>query len=83
MYRTIVDRHSDAAVTSFLDPDGLVCLRMRAKDRETVIAAGGAPVKQYGGNLADSVSAPDGSRDVELDHLFSASWDYAASLKPK
>ena len=70
-------------MTSFLDPAGLVSLRMRAEDREAVIAAGGAGVNQHGSNMPDFVSVPDGSPDAELDHLFSTSWDYAALLKPK
>lgn len=96
-YRAIVDRHSDADVlgaknpytsvngwmTSFLDPDGLVCLRMSAEDRALVIGAGGSAVRQYGSNMPDFVSVPPGLSDTELDDVFATSWDHAVSLEPK
>ncbi len=96
-YRTLIDRHADAEVlgaknpytsrngwmTSFLDPDGLVCLRLPADDREATIAAGGAAVKQYGRNMPDFASLPLAATDRELDDLFARSWHHAGTLEPK
>ncbi len=70
-------------MTSFLDPVGLVCLRISAEDRESVIASGGAAVMQYGRNMPDFVSLPEGLSDADLDQLFARSWDHAGGLEPK
>lgn len=66
-YCELVDRHPNAEVrgaknpytsrngwmTSFLDPTGLICLRLSHDDRDAVIAAGGAAVEHYGRNMSD------------------------------
>ena len=96
-YRSLVDRHPAAEVlgaknpytsrngwmTSFLDPDGAICLRLGAADRDAVIADGGAAVRQYGKNMPDFASVPPAATDDELDALFATSWDHAGELDPK
>ncbi len=96
-YRELVDRHPDAEVlgaknpytsrngwmTSFLDPDGLICLRFSKTGRDEVIAAGGNSVQQYGRNMPDFASVPPSAGDHELDALFAESWDHAGTLTPK
>ena len=96
-YRELVDRHAEAEVagaknpytsrngwmTSFLDPNGLICLRLAADDRDAVIAAGGAAVQQYGKNMPDFASVPSGASDADLDTWFATSWDHAGTLTPK
>lgn len=94
-YRDLVDRHPDADVlgaknpyssrngwmTSFLDPEGLICLRLSADDRDELIAAGGASVQQYGRNMPDFASLP--IDDADADGWFVRSWDHSGTLKPK
>lgn len=96
-YRDLVDRHTEAEVlgaknpytsrngwmTSFLDPDGLICLRFSRDGRTAVIEAGGAAVQQYGRNMPDFASVPPSATAAELDALFAASWDHAGTLEPK
>lgn len=96
-YRDLVDRHPEAEVlgaknpytsrngwmTSFLDPAGLICLRLSSGDRSEVLSAGGAAVEQYGRNMPDFASAPPSASNAELDALFVRSWDHAGALKPK
>lgn len=96
-YRDLVDRHPEAEVsgaknpytsrngwmTSFLDPDGLICLRLSPADRETVIGTGGAAVQQYGRNMPDFASVAPTATDGELDSLFALSWNHAGALGPK
>ena len=96
-YRDLVDRHSEAEVrgaknpytsrngwmTSFLDPQGLICLRLSAEDRTAVISTGGASVEQYGRNMPDFASVPPSANDAELDALFAQSWDHVGTLEPK
>lgn len=96
-YCDLVDRHPEAEVlgaknpyssrngwmTSFLDPTGLICLRLSPDDRTAVIDAGGAAVKQYGKNMPDFASVPPSATDTELDGLFAQSWDHAGTLEPK
>ena len=59
-YRDLVDRHADADVlgaknpytsrngwmTSYLDPDGVVCVRLSPAGRDDLIAASGSAVHQ-------------------------------------
>lgn len=96
-YRDLVDRHPDADVlgaknpytsrngwmTSFLDPTGLICLRLSRPERDAVIAAGGAAVEQYGKNMPDFASVPPSATDAELDALFAQSWTHTGALTPK
>ena len=70
-------------MTSFLDPEGLICLRLSADDRTALISAGGAAVEQYGRNMPDFASVPLSASDADLDALFARSWDHAATLTPK
>ena len=96
-YRDLVARHRQAELlgaknpytsrngwmTSFLDPQGLCCLRLSPEDRTAVISAGGAAVEQYGRNMPDFASVPATAGNAELDALFTRSWDHAGTLKPK
>ena len=96
-YRDLVDRHPDADVlgaknpytsrngwmTSFLDPEGLICFRLSAEDRDAAIAAGGAAVHQYGRNMPDFATASPSASDRDLDALFALSWDHVGTLDPK
>ena len=96
-YRDLVDRHPEAEVlgarnpytsrngwmTSFLDPEGLICVRLSPEDRAVVISAGGSEVEQYGRNMPDFAGVPPSTVDRELDTLFAQSWDHAGELKPK
>jgi len=70
-------------MTSFLDAEGLICLRLSQDDRDDVISAGGAAVRQYGRNMPDFASVPASAADAELDTLFAQSWDHAGTLAPK
>ena len=96
-YCDVVDRHPEADVlgaknpytsrngwmTSFLDPDGLICLRLGSADRDAVIADGGAAVQQYGRNMPDFASVPGDATVEQLGALFALSWDHAGTLPPK
>ena len=96
-YRELVDGHPEADVlgaknpytsrngwmTSFLDAEGLICLRLDAEDRAAVISAGGAAIEQYGRNMPDFASVPRSAADAELESLFAKSWDHAGGLDPK
>ena len=96
-YRALVDRHPEAEVrgaknpytslngwmTSFLDPEGLICLRLAPGDRDEAMAAGGAEVEQYGRNMPDFASVPPSATDSDLDALFAQSWEHVGRLKPK
>jgi hypothetical protein len=70
-------------MTSFLDPAGLICLRLSISDRSEVLSADGAAVEQYGRNMPDFAGVPPSAADAELDALFVQSWDHAGGLKPK
>lgn len=76
-----LDARNDARC--FLDPEGLICLRLSADDRTDVISAGGAAVVQYGRNMPDFASVPPSAVGDELDALFAQSWDHAGTLTPK
>ncbi len=96
-YRALVDRHPDAEVlgaknpytsrngwmASFLDPDGLICFRLSADDRDGLIDVGGSAVQQYGRNMPDFASAPTGMSDDDLDRWLATSWDHTGTLTPK
>ena len=96
-YRALIERHGDAELlgaknpytsrhgwmTSFLDPDGLICFRLSAEGRAAAIAAGGAEVQQYGRKMPDFAAAPSSASDGDLDALFAESWDHSGTLKPK
>lgn len=96
-YRDLVDRHPEAELlgaknpytsrngwmTSFLDPGGLICLRLSREARSAVIEAGGAEVRQYGRNMPDFASVPPSVSGSELDALFALSWDHTGTLAPK
>lgn len=79
-YRDLVDRHPEAEVlgaknpytsrngwmTSILDPEGLICLRLSSEDRTMAISAGSAAVEQYGRNMPDFARVPPSATDAEL-----------------
>ena len=96
-YRALVDRHGGSEVkgaknpytsvngwmASFLDPDGLICLRLDVDDHAELLAAGGSAVQQYGRNMPDFVALPTPADDAFADRWFARSWDHTASLDPK
>lgn len=97
VYRALVDRHAEAEVkgaknpytsrngwmTSFLDPDGLLCFRLAADEREALLAAGGGAVRQYNRNMPDFASAPVAMDEADLDRWFTTSWNHTGTLDPK
>lgn len=96
-YRSLVARHAGPEVlgaknpytsvngwmTSFLDPDGMVCLRLAADERAELIAHGGAAVEQYGRNMPDFASLPRDASDAVADAWFERSWHHSTRLAPK
>ena len=96
-YVAMVERHGHAEVkgaknpytsrngwmSSFLDPDGLICFRLSADERASLLKEGGGEVQQYGKNMPDFASAPGGADDDELDRWLAISWDHTGSLEPK
>jgi len=96
-YRTLVERHGEAEVkgaknpytsrngwmTSFLDPEGIICLRMSGDNRSGYLKAGASEVQQYGRNMPDFISMPEQFEDGQADEWFAASWDHSGSLDPK
>ena len=96
-YLELVDRHPDADakgaknpytsrngwMTSFLDPDGTICVRLGGDEREAALAAGATAVEQYGRNMPDFAGLPTDMADDELDGWFTRSWDHTGTLDPK
>ena len=96
-YRALVERHGGTELkgaknpytsingwmASFLDPDGLICLRLDVADHEELLAAGGSPVQQYGRNMPDFVALPASADDAVADRWFERSWQHCSSLDPK
>lgn len=73
-------------MTSFLAPEGLLCLRLSKEDRAAFLAAHpGPPVVQYGAVMKEYVGVPQPLvADAEaLEGWFGRSWDYVGGLKPK
>jgi len=71
---------------SFIDPDGLVAVRMSDEDREAFLAEHGTdPVIQYGATMRGYVEVPADKRgDTAFrSQLLSKSLDWASSLPPK
>ncbi len=97
VYRALIDRHGAAEVkgaknpytsrngwmTSFLDPDGLICFRLSTVERDELLAEGGAAVQQYNRNMPDFASAPVDMTDGDLDRWLATSWDHTGTLDPK
>ena len=97
VYRDLVERHGAAEVkgaknpytslngwmTSFLDPDGIICLRLGSEDRAVAIDAGANEVQQYGRNMPDFVGLPLGISQVDADLWFDRSWAHTGLLVPK
>ena len=96
-YAGVIDRHGTTEVkgaknpytsrngwmSSFLDPDGLICLRLGNDEIDELIALGGGAVQQYGKNMPDFASAPADMSEADLDDWFTTSWDHTGSLDPK
>lgn len=100
LYLDIVERHPDAEVkgaknpytslngwmTSFLDPEGAVCLRLPDEDRAALINDhGGAAVQQYGRNMPEFVRLAPTAADDEAtaDAWFTRSWAWTGTKPPK
>ena len=98
-YEALVDRHPHAErkgaknpytsvkgwMTSFIDPEGRLHLRMSDTDRAALEAEGGEPTKQYGKNMPEFVGVTeDAFADAtRADELFASSWEWSASKPPK
>ncbi len=98
-YRELVEAHPEAELkgaknpytsrngwmTSFLDPDGCLCLRLPADDRaRTEAEFGGTAVRQYGRNMPEFVLVPrEGPTDADVGHWFARSWDWVGTKPPK
>lgn len=96
-YAAVVERHGDAELkgaknpytsrngwmSSFLDPNGLICFRLDDEQRANLLVEGGGAVQQYGKNMPDFGSAPADLSDADLDRWFATSWDHTGSLDPK
>lgn len=96
-YQRLVERHGQTEVkgaknpytsrngwmTSFLDPTGLVCLRLSSDVRDQLLDEGGAAVEQYGRDMPDFASLPAGLDEDAVDSWFARSWDHAGTLEPK
>ena len=70
-------------MSSFLDPDGVVCLRLGTDERAALIDAGGTAVEQYGRNMPDFAGVPPTTSSADLDHWFAVSWEHTGGLDPK
>ncbi|MEM7286050.1 MAG: hypothetical protein AAF480_06840 [Actinomycetota bacterium] len=96
-YRQLVEAHPDGEVlgaknpytsrngwmTSFLDPDGLICFRLGDEGRRDLLDAGGSEVRQYGRNMPDFAAAPPGASRSRLEALFARCWEHAGTLPAK
>ena len=96
-YRALIERHGKAEVkgaknpytsrngwmTSFLDPDGLICIRLDSSALAEAIEAGAATVEQYGRKMSDFAALPVDLGDQEADVWFARSWKQAGMLDPK
>lgn len=97
VYRDLVDRHGDAELkgaknpytsrngwmTSFLDPEGVICVRLGSDQRQDALDEGGASVEQYGRNMPDFAGLPVDIADADADRWFTTSWDHTGTLDPK
>lgn len=96
-YRAVVERHGEAELkgaknpytsingwmSSFLDPDGLICLRLALDAHDELLGHGGSTVQQYGRNMPDFVALPPTADDALADLWFGRSWSHSESLDPK
>lgn len=99
-YRAVVDAHPDAELkgaknpytslnghmTSFLDADGSMGLRLSSADRDEFIAAYDTAIaEQYGRKMKEFVVVPDSLLDDPdaLGPWFARSREWVATLKPK
>ena len=73
-------------MTSFIDKEGEVSIRLDVPDRETFIEQYGARISmQYGKQMKEFVVVPDSllERQDEIRPWFVRSWEWVATLKPK
>jgi hypothetical protein len=73
-------------MTSFIDKDGKVSIRLDQADREAFIARYDSRISmQYGKQMRDFVVVPDEllARQDELRPWFVRSWDFVGTLDPK
>ena len=96
-FRALVDQHGEPEVkgaknpytsrngwmTSFLDPDGVICVRLDAAQRADALTAGCSEVQQYGRNMPDFVGLPADLPPDDQSSWFARSWDHAGTLEPK
>lgn len=96
-FRELVDEHGEPEVkgaknpytsrngwmTSFLDPDGVICVRLDPAQREDALAEGCSEVQQYGRNMPDFVGLPEAMPSDGQSSWFARSWAHAGTLEPK
>jgi len=73
-------------MTSFIDKEGEVSIRLDAEGRERFIEQYGSRISmQYGRQMKEFVVVPDGllERQDELRPWFVRSWEWVATLGPK
>ena len=96
-FRSLVEQHGEPEVkgaknpytsrngwmTSFLDPNGLICLRLGTEQRAIALDAGCSAVEQYGRNMPDFVGLPLGMSASDMAEWFATSWEHTGTLEPK
>ena len=73
-------------MTSFIDKEGEVSIRLDKLDRETFIEQYGSRISlQYGKQMKEFVVVPDGllERQDEIRPWFVRSWEWVGTLGPK
>ena len=73
-------------MTSFIDKEGEVSIRLDKADREQFIEHYGSRISvQYGKNMPEFVVVPDGllERQDEIRPWFIRSWEWVGTLAPK
>ena len=73
-------------MTSFIDKEGEVSIRLYEADRETFIEQFGSRISlQYGKQMKEFVVVPDSllERQDELRPWFISSWEWVGTLAPK
>jgi hypothetical protein len=73
-------------MTSFIDKDGEVSIRLDKADREAFVEQYGSRIsRQYGKQMPEFVVVPDGllEQQDEIRPWFVRSWEWVATLKPK
>lgn len=72
-------------MTSFIDEEGRICLRLAEDDRQELMNEGGQEVRRYGELLPDFASLPDelAEDDEQRQEWFVRSLEHVRDLPPK